>query len=333
MNESNFIKRLNWIVTGDKYLTEKEVPLSNVRDASSFQSVLGNGAGAVAATGTLTTTDQPDDLDEITIGDATYIFDITTLNNLPYHVLIAASTTLTLDNLIAAINNTGTEGTDYGTLTPQNGQVSAAAGAGDTVDLTARVAGARGNEIRTTGGIGGGFGGQSWSEATFGADALTGGSGNPEDTLSLPTVVQDGLSFDDGDTALLQFTVPQDYAEGEDVMALRFHLRPTADSADTTDFGITTAFRRTRAGVAIVTTASTARAEAAIASTDQLAREFVADLSGRGLQPGDVVQVTLDVNNSGVTELILSGIDLIYGSCLAAYNDDDRFRALGTAEV
>lgn len=328
MNEQNFVRRVNFFVTGDKYLADIEVPLAQIRDSAGFQSVMGNG---VAATGVLTATDNADDLDEITIGDMTYLFDVAAMTDLPNHVLIAASASLTLDNLIAAINNTGTEGTDYGTLTAQNALVSAAAGAGDTIDLTARVPGVQGNTIRTTGSVQP-TGGQSWSEATFGADALSGGTGSPAST-SGPTVVQDGLSFDDGDTAILQFTVPQNYEQGKDVMALRFHLRPTADSADTTDFGITTAFRRTRAGVAIVTTASTARAEAAIASTGQLAREFVADLSGRGLQPGDVVQVTLDANGDGTTELILSGIDLIYGSCFAAYNDDDRFRALGTAEV
>ncbi len=327
MNEQNLIRRLNFLVTGDKYLAEREIPLANVRDATSFQSVLAQAAGAVAAVGTFTLASNPSDLDEVVIGDQTYIFDITTLNDLPNHVLIGAAATNTLDNLIAAINNTGTEGTDYGTLTAQNAQVSAAAGAGDTMDVTARVAGTWGNAIITT------VGEALVTGGTWGADALSGGSGNPADTLALPDVVQDGLSFDDGDIALLQFTVPQDYEQGKDVMALRFHLRPTADSADTTDFGITTAQRITRAGAAIDATVSTARAESAIASTDQLAREFVADLSGRSFQPGDVLQFTLDVNNSGTTELILSGIDLIYGSCLAAYNDDDRFRALGSAEV
>lgn len=336
MNEATFIKRMNWISTGDSFLVEKEIPLSHIRDITSFQSVMGASAGAVAATGVLTVSDNADDLDEIRIGPYSYFFDATTLVDVPFHVLIAASASLTLDNLIDAINNTGSEGTDYGTLTPQNSQVSAAAGAGDTIDFTARVAGEHGNSIPTAG-VGGpgndGLAGQSWSEATFGADALTGGTGAPGNTTVIPSLVTDGLSFNDGDTAFLQFTIPQDYAEGKDQCALRLHVIPSADASHTTDIGVTTAQSIFRAGVAVITTVRAAASEDATASTDQLAREAVLDLSDSGFQPGDVVKLTLDVNNSGTTELILTGMQLIYGSNLAAYNDDDRFRAMGSNEV
>ena len=158
----------------------------------------------------------------------------------------------------------------------------------------------------------------------FGED---GGTGS---TAITPDAVLDGISFDDGETALLQFTIPMDYEQGKDKIALRLHEVPSANAADTTDLGITTAQSIFRAGAAEITTASTAKAEAATSSVGQLVRENVLDISGRGYQPGDTIQLTLDANNSSTTEIILVGIDLIYGSCVAAYNDDDRFRKLGT---
>jgi hypothetical protein len=146
-------------------------------------------------------------------------------------------------------------------------------------------------------------------------------------TGDVPTWVADGISFDDGETATLEFNIPQDYATNADQCFLRLHVMPSADSADTTDIGITTAQTIYRAGKAADSTVSDAVAEAATASTGQLVREVVLDISGRGYEPGDHVKLLLDVNNSGTTELILLGIDLIYGSALAAYNDDDRNRA------
>lgn len=148
-------------------------------------------------------------------------------------------------------------------------------------------------------------------------------------TRVTPSLVADGISFDDGETALLQFVIPQDYDEAGDRIALRLIETPSADASHTTDLGITTAQSIFRAGAAEDTTASTAVAEDATASTGQLTRENILDISGRGFKPGDVVQLTLDANNSGTTEIILNGIGLIYGSTLRAYNDDDNNRDLG----
>lgn len=152
-------------------------------------------------------------------------------------------------------------------------------------------------------------------------------SGIPIGAASAPTSVTTGVSFDDGDTALLTFTVPQDYAESDDKMFLRLHEVPSAAAADTTDLGITTAMSIWRAGAAVDATASTAVAEDATSSASALKRENVLDISGRGFKAGDVVQLTLDANNSSTTELILLGIDLLYGSSFRAYNDDDNDRA------
>ena len=148
------------------------------------------------------------------------------------------------------------------------------------------------------------------------------------DTTTAPTAVSVGVSFNDGDTAFLKFTVPQDYDASVDEMALRLIEFPDADSADTTDLGITTAQSLFREGATEDTTTSTAVAEDATSSVDQLVRENVLVISGRGFQPGDVVQLTLDANNSGTTELVLLGAELIYSGMVAAYNDDDRFRDL-----
>lgn len=158
----------------------------------------------------------------------------------------------------------------------------------------------------------------------FGAD------GGTAATVITPTAVLDGISFDDAETAILQFNIPQDYDEGVDKIALRLHEVPDADSADTTDLGITTAQTIFRKGAAENATASTAKAEAATASTGQLVRENVLDISGRSFKPGDMVQLILDANNSGTTELVLLGIDLIYSGDVAAFNDVDRFRKLGS---
>jgi hypothetical protein len=151
-------------------------------------------------------------------------------------------------------------------------------------------------------------------------------TGVPVGAATAPTAVADGISFDDGDTAFIRFTIPQDYDQDGDRCALRLTEVPSADSSDTTDLGITTAQSIYRAGAAEDTTTSTATAESATASTGQLVRENVLTISSRGFQPGDVVTLTLDGNNSGTTEIILTGASLIYGSTLAAYNDDDRDR-------
>jgi len=145
-------------------------------------------------------------------------------------------------------------------------------------------------------------------------------------TGDVPTIVEDGISFADGETAFLDFNIPQDYDQGLDICALRLHLMPSADAAHTTDMGVTTAQSIYRAGVAEITTVRTAVAETAVASTGKLVRETILNLSASGYRPGDHVRVTLDANGSGATELILLGIDLIYCGDFAAYNDDDRFR-------
>ncbi len=148
-------------------------------------------------------------------------------------------------------------------------------------------------------------------------------------TGDVPTWVEAGIQFDDGETAFLDFDIPQDYDQGLDLCAIRLHLMPSADAAHTTDMGFTTAQALYRSGAAVDDTTVSAVAETATASSSQLVREAVLDISGNSYRPGDRIRRTLDANNSGTTELILLGIDLIYAGDLAAFNDDDRFRNLG----
>lgn len=139
-----------------------------------------------------------------------------------------------------------------------------------------------------------------------------------------PTRVAAGIQFDDGETATLKLVIPEDYDAGRDMLALVLLEVPSADAAHTTDLGVTTAQSLYRAGAAVDTDTITAVAEDATASTDQLVRENVLDLSGNGYQGGDVVLLTLDANNSGTTELILLGGKMRYGSDIVAYDKTKR---------
>lgn len=147
-------------------------------------------------------------------------------------------------------------------------------------------------------------------------------------TGDVPTWAEDGISFANGETAFLDFDIPQDYDQGLDLCGLRLHLVPAATSADTTDMGVTTAQALYREGAAVDNTVRLAVAETAVASTGALVRESVLSLNGSSYRPGDRVRLTLDANSDG-TELILLGIDLIYAGTFAAYNDDDRFDPAG----
>ena len=124
---------------------------------------------ATAATGILTATGNFSNGDTVTTGSKTYTFQ-TVLTNVDGNVLIGATASDSLDNLIAAINLGAGSGTVYAAATTSNTFVSAAAGAGDTMDATALTAGAAGNLIATT---------ETSANASWGGATLSGGlSGN-----------------------------------------------------------------------------------------------------------------------------------------------------------
>ena len=125
-------------------------------------------AGAtVAATGVLTLTGNAVAGETVTIGGVTYTFVTGDAGAVPYAVKVGAAATNTLDHLWHAITAGAGAGTEYGTGTAAHPSVTAAAGAGDTIDVTALTAGAAGNSIGTT---------ETMTAGSWGASTLTGGS-------------------------------------------------------------------------------------------------------------------------------------------------------------
>lgn len=102
--------------------------------------------------------------DQIVIGDRSY-FMVEVLVA-PYDVLIGATASITIQNLIAAITAGAGEGTVYGTGTAEHPDVTASSRPG-IMDATAKVAGAAGNSIATT---------STSVNATWGAATLQGGA-------------------------------------------------------------------------------------------------------------------------------------------------------------
>lgn len=126
------------------------------------------GDGTVA-TGVLTAAANPAAGGIVRIGNYYYTL-VAALSSpdAPFEVLIGAAATNTLDNLIAAINSAAGGGTTYGYNTPKNPDVSAAAGAGDTIDLSSRYSGVEANYITTT---------ENSTSLSFAAATLTGATG------------------------------------------------------------------------------------------------------------------------------------------------------------
>jgi hypothetical protein len=148
----------------------------------------GSIAGGTKATGTLTLAENVTLDDTVTIGAVTYTFKaapVATANE----VKLGASASATLDNLIAAINRTAGAGDLYGSATVVHPTVSAAAGAGDTMDLTAKTAGTEGNAIATT---------ETFTAAgnVFGAATLTGGVSG--DVVAIDTKPTDFTEYEFG---------------------------------------------------------------------------------------------------------------------------------------
>jgi hypothetical protein len=103
----------------------------------------------VKATSVLTASSQPNDGDTVTTGTKTYTFK-TSLTDTDGYVLIGATASDSLDNLIAAITLDTPIGGRYAASTTANTFVTATAGAGDTVDVEALLGGTQGNLIATT---------------------------------------------------------------------------------------------------------------------------------------------------------------------------------------
>lgn len=129
-----------------------------------------------AATGTLTLTGQPSDTQTCTIDVKVYTFQ-TVLTNVDGNVLIGATASDTIDNLIAAITLGAGGGSTYAAATTLHPTVTAAAGAGDTMTATAKTRGTGGNSIATT---------ETMSNASWGGATLSGGT---TETVTIDTTV------------------------------------------------------------------------------------------------------------------------------------------------
>lgn len=104
---------------------------------------------AVQATQTLTSDTTNVSADEtVTIGGYTYTFKA--VPAAAFEVDIGASAAASLDNLKAAINDSGTEGTTYGTGTYAHPDVTATTNTDTTQVVQARNAGTQANAIATT---------------------------------------------------------------------------------------------------------------------------------------------------------------------------------------
>jgi hypothetical protein len=124
--------------------------------------------GEVAATGTLTLAANPTAGDTVTIGSKTYTFvsALDSVNGPANAVVIGAAAANTITNFVAAINGTSGEGFFYGSGTVASTQVTAVDGSGDTVVVSAIVAGDDGNNIATTETLT--AGGSGWGGSTLG---------------------------------------------------------------------------------------------------------------------------------------------------------------------
>ena len=91
-------------------------------------------------------TEIPLNNETFTINGRTYTLE-TALTDSPDFIAIGGTEAQAKLNIVACLNDTGVEGTDYGTGTTINPDVSAAAFVGDDMVLTAKVPGSAGNAL------------------------------------------------------------------------------------------------------------------------------------------------------------------------------------------
>ena len=131
-------------------------------------------ANLIAATGILTMTTQPANLDTVTVGtkngSTAAVYTFKTAITTAFDVLIDATAQATLTNLLNAINAGTGAGTKYGTGTTSNYNVSASALPAGQIQVTALISGTSGNSIATT---------KTGTAASWGGTTLSGGVNLP----------------------------------------------------------------------------------------------------------------------------------------------------------
>jgi len=104
---------------------------------------------AIQATAVLTTTANFANGETVTLGPKTYAFQ-TVLTNVDGNVLIGATASDSLDNLVAAVNLSAGAGTTYALATTANASVGAETGSGAARTFYALVGGTAGNALAST---------------------------------------------------------------------------------------------------------------------------------------------------------------------------------------
>lgn len=128
-----------------------------------FDAISGNRTRAV---GILTLAGQPLNNETVVIAGKTYTFE-TSLTDVDGNVLIGASASDSIDNLVAAINLDTGAGSLYAASMTEQTDVDASAGPGDTMDLVAQTGGTVGDSITTT---------ETLTDGSFAEVTLTGGA-------------------------------------------------------------------------------------------------------------------------------------------------------------
>lgn len=135
------------------------------QDCASVLELLQDALSNPSAAGVLTFTGLAIADEIVTIGTTVYTWKASP--SAAFEVDIGGSAAACVTNLVAAINLSGTEGVEYGAGTTVHPDVSAADGAGDTVEVTAKAPGSPGNGIVTT---------TDLTNASWGAATTAGGS-------------------------------------------------------------------------------------------------------------------------------------------------------------
>lgn len=124
--------RLRYSEKGPEFYDERATTLADTGADTEFAS------GIQKATGTLTLTANAGEGDTVTIDDVVYTFQAE-LTDVAGNVHIGADADGSIDNLIAAITAGAGGGTAYAASTTEHPTVTASAGTGDTMTVTAKT--------------------------------------------------------------------------------------------------------------------------------------------------------------------------------------------------
>lgn len=127
----------------------------------------------VQATGSFTLADELDDQDSVRVGNQVYVF--ATTPDAANEVDIGGDAEGSADNLVAAINGTGTEGVEYFANTAPVTGVTASKVSAAVIQLTVDLPGDHGNSIALDGAVAG-------TDVT--TVAFQGGAGDVEDIIN-----------------------------------------------------------------------------------------------------------------------------------------------------